>query len=169
MSHRDVAIVTGGGSGIGAATARLLDRDGLSVIVVDRDMRAAEEVARELSDTALALEVDVSDESEVEALAVAAQARGSVSALVNAAGIGSTQNAIDTPTRIWDDVFAVNVRGTFLCCKHVLPGMIQRGSGAIVNVASIAGLVGLRNRAAYCASKGAVIALTSGSGGRSRR
>ena len=80
--------------------------------------------------------------------------------LVNVAGIGSTTNAPDTPLDVWEDVFAVNARGTFLCCKHAIPGMVARGGGSIVNIASVAALVGLRNRAAYCASKGAVIALT---------
>ena len=80
--------------------------------------------------------------------------------LVNVAGIGSTTNAPETPLEVWENVFAVNARGTFLCCKHAIPGMAARGGGSIVNVASVAALVGLRNRAAYCASKGAVIALT---------
>ena len=78
----------------------------------------------------------------------------------NIAGIGSTTTAPETALETWEDVFAVNARGTFLCCKHAIPGMAARGGGAIVNMASVAGLVGLRNRAAYCASKGAVIALT---------
>jgi 2-keto-3-deoxy-L-fuconate dehydrogenase len=80
--------------------------------------------------------------------------------LVNVAGIGSTTSAPDTTLEVWEDVFAVNARGTFLCCKHAIPGMVSRGGGAIVNLASVAGMIGLRNRAAYCASKGAVIALT---------
>ena len=80
--------------------------------------------------------------------------------LANVAGIGSTTTAPDTPLDVWEDVFAVNARGTFLCCRHAIPGMVERGGGAIVNMASVAGLIGLRNRAAYCASKGAVIALT---------
>ena len=85
---------------------------------------------------------------------------GARDVLVNVAGIGSTTNAPDTPLDVWENVFAVNARGTFLCCKHAIPGMVERGGGAIVNIASVAGLVGLPNRAAYCASKGAVIALT---------
>jgi NAD(P)-dependent dehydrogenase (short-subunit alcohol dehydrogenase family) len=85
---------------------------------------------------------------------------GGVEVLVNAAGIGSTVDAPNTPVELWDDVFAVNARGTFLCCKHAIPGMKANGGGTIVNIASVAGLVGLKNRAAYCASKGAVIALT---------
>ncbi len=111
-------------------------------------------LAAELGGSARALELDVRDEAEVMA------ATGEVDVLANVAGIGSTTNAPDTPLEVWEEVFAVNARGTFLCCKHALPGMVARGGGAIVNIASIAGLVGLKNRAAYCASKGAVIALT---------
>ena len=80
--------------------------------------------------------------------------------LVNVAGIGSTTTAPETPLDVWEDVFAVNARGTFLCCKHAIPGMAERRRGSIVNIASVGALVGLRNRAAYCASKGAVVALT---------
>jgi 2-keto-3-deoxy-L-fuconate dehydrogenase len=80
--------------------------------------------------------------------------------LVNVAGIGSTTNAPETPLDVWEDVFAVNARGTFLCCKHAIPTMIGRGGGSIVNMASVAAIVGLRNRAAYCASKGAVVSFT---------
>jgi NAD(P)-dependent dehydrogenase (short-subunit alcohol dehydrogenase family) len=87
-------------------------------------------------------------------------ATAGVDVLVNAAGIGSTTDAPSTPLDVWENVFAVNARGTFLCCKHAIPGMIERGGGSIVNVASVAALVGLRNRAAYSASKGAVVALT---------
>src|SRR5206468_8656607 len=68
-------------------------------------------------------------------------------------GVGSTTTAPDTSLEVWEDVFAVNARGTFLCCKHAIPGMRAAGGGAIVNTASVAALVGLRNRAAYCASK----------------
>jgi NAD(P)-dependent dehydrogenase (short-subunit alcohol dehydrogenase family) len=143
------ALVTGGGSGIGAAVAHRLADDGFDVTVADLEPDA---VATELGATSVRL--DVRDEVRV------AQSMEGVELLVNAAGIGSTTDAPDTPLEIWDDVFAVNARGTFLCCKHAIPGMRERGSGAIVNVASVAGLVGLKNRAAYCASKGAVIALT---------
>ena len=129
-------LVTGGASGIGAAT-----------VAAFRD-RGDEVVAADLPD------LDVRDEAQVAA------AVRDVDVLVNAAGIGSTTNAADTPLEVWEDVFAVNARGTFLCCKHAIPGMVARGGGSIVNVASIAALVGLKNRAAYSASKGAVVALT---------
>ena len=78
------------------------------------------------------------------------------------AGIGSTTTAPDTPLEVWENVFAVNARGTFLTCKHAIPPMVERGGGSIVNMASVAAVVGLGHRAAYCASKGAVIALTHG-------
>ena len=143
------ALVTGGGSGIGAAVAHRLADDGLDVTVADL---APEAVATELGATGVRL--DVRDEAQV------AEAMDGVDVLVNAAGIGSTTDAPGTSLEVWDDVFAVNARGTFLCCKHVIPRMKERGSGVIVNVASVAGLVGLKNRVAYSASKGAVIALT---------
>jgi 2-keto-3-deoxy-L-fuconate dehydrogenase len=137
------ALVTGAGSGIGAAVAQRLVADGLDVVRADlRDPGAGGVI------------LDVRDEEQV------APAMLDLDVLVNVAGIGSTTNAPDTPLEVWDDVFAVNARGTFLCCKHAIPGMAARGGGSIVNVASIAALVGLRNRVAYSASKGAVVALT---------
>lgn len=143
------ALVTGGGSGIGLATARRLVDHGYDVTVADLDpTRAADGLG------ATALRLDVRDEAAVAAV------MPSLDLLVNAAGIGSTTSAPETPLAVWEDVFAVNARGTFLCCKHAILSMRERGGGAIVNVASVAALVGLRNRAAYCASKGAVVALT---------
>jgi 2-keto-3-deoxy-L-fuconate dehydrogenase len=146
------ALVTGAGSGIGAAVARRLAADGAEVIVADLALAAAEAVAAELG--AQAVQLDVRDEAQV------APAMADLDLLVNVAGIGSTTSAPDTSLAVWEDVFAVNARGTFLCCKHAIPGMVARGGGSIVNVSSVAALVGLRNRAAYSASKGAVIALT---------
>jgi NAD(P)-dependent dehydrogenase (short-subunit alcohol dehydrogenase family) len=146
------ALVTGGGSGIGAAVARRLAADGLEVVVSDASLEAAEAVAAELG--AKAVQIDVRDEDQV------APAMAGVEVLINVAGIGSTTNAPETPLEVWENVFAVNARGTFLCCKHAIPGMVARGGGSIVNVASVAALVGLRNRAAYSASKGAVVSLT---------
>ena len=143
------ALVTGGGSGIGAAVAHRFADDGFDVTVADLDPDA---VATDLGATGIRL--DVRDEAQVAA------AMDGVEVLVNAAGIGSTADAAGTTVELWDDVFAVNARGTFLCCKHSIPGMRARGGGAIVNVASVAGLIGLKNRTAYSASKGAVIALT---------
>jgi NAD(P)-dependent dehydrogenase (short-subunit alcohol dehydrogenase family) len=85
---------------------------------------------------------------------------GRIDVLVNNAAVLVAKDIVATELDEWERVFAVNVRGVYLCCKHVLPGMLARGDGAVVNIASTAGLVGLPQRAAYCASKGAVIALT---------
>jgi NAD(P)-dependent dehydrogenase (short-subunit alcohol dehydrogenase family) len=151
------AFVTGAGSGIGEATARALVAEGARVVLADVDAGAVEALAAELGEQATATALDVRDEDDVAAAIAGA---GRLDALVNVAGIGSTTNAPDTSLDTWERVFAVNVTGTFLCCKHAIPGMASTGGGAIVNVASVAGLVGLRNRAAYSASKGAVIAFT---------
>jgi 2-keto-3-deoxy-L-fuconate dehydrogenase len=148
------ALVTGAGSGIGAAVARRLHAAGASVVCADVRADGIEALAAELGGEAEPLVLDVRDEDAV------VPAVGDLDVLANVAGIGSTQSAPDTPLAVWEDVFAVNARGTFLTCKHAIPGMVTRGGGAIVNVASVAALVGLRNRAAYCASKGAVVALT---------
>jgi 2-keto-3-deoxy-L-fuconate dehydrogenase len=148
------ALVTGAGSGIGAAVARRLAAEGAEVVLADVHAGAVETLSAELGPPASALGLDVRDEEQV------APAAAGLDVLVNVAGIGSTTTAPETPLEVWEDVLAVNARGTFLCCKHAIPGMAARGGGSIVNVASVAALVGLRNRAAYCASKGAVVALT---------
>jgi 2-keto-3-deoxy-L-fuconate dehydrogenase len=148
------ALVTGAGSGIGAAVGRALHAEGADVTLADARTDAVEALAGELGGRARALTLDVRDEDGVRA------AVGGLDVLANIAGIGSTTAAPDTPLDVWEDVFAVNARGTFLCCKHAIPSMVERGGGSIVNMASVAGLVGLRNRAAYCASKGAVVAFT---------
>jgi NAD(P)-dependent dehydrogenase (short-subunit alcohol dehydrogenase family) len=148
------ALVTGAGSGIGEAVARGLHAEGAEVVLADAVGDRVEGVAAELGERAEPLTLDVRDEVAV------ARAVDGLDVLANIAGVGSTTNAPDTPVEVWDHVFAVNARGTFLCCKHAIPSMIERGGGAIVNMASVAGMVGLPNRAAYCASKGAVISLT---------
>jgi NAD(P)-dependent dehydrogenase (short-subunit alcohol dehydrogenase family) len=149
-----VALVTGAGSGIGAAVARRLAAAGATTILADLSHASVEALAAELGAQARPLRLDVREEQQV------APAMRGLDVLVNVAGIGSTTNAPETALEVWEDVFAVNARGTFLCCKHAIPGMVARGGGSIVNVASVAALVGLPNRAAYSASKGAVVALT---------
>jgi 2-keto-3-deoxy-L-fuconate dehydrogenase len=137
-----MAVVTGGGSGIGRAVARRLEAGGASVIVASRTAGHR---------------TDVSDEDSVRALFEAVGPELHI--LVNCAGVlASTERTPDIALEDWERAFAVNVRGTFLCCKHALPRM-RRGA-AIVNIASVAGMVGVPNRAAYGASKGAVIAYT---------
>lgn len=148
------ALVTGAGSGIGEAVARGLHAEGAEVLLADLRAESVEAVAAELGERATPVTLDVRDEQAVRRVA------GDLDVLANVAGIGSTTTAPETGLDTWEDVFAVNARGTFLCCKHAIPAMVARGGGSIVNMGSVAGLVGLRNRAAYCASKGAVIALT---------
>ena len=126
-------------------------------MLADVDAAAVEALAAELGAAATPTYLDVRDE---DAVAAALADAGRLDVLVNVAGIGSTTNTPDTSLETWERVFAVNVTGTFLCCKHAIPALASSGGGTIVNVASVAGLVGLRNRAAYCASKGAVIAFT---------
>lgn len=159
-----VAFITGAGSGIGQASALLFGQEGAGVCAVDLDPASAQATAGSI--TALAGEAlwtaaDVSASDQVgRAVDACLRHFGRIDILVNCAGIGSTQTVVDTPEDLWERVFAVNVRGTFLCCKAIVSHMIEAGGGAIVNIASVAGMVGLKNRAAYCASKGAVISLT---------
>jgi NAD(P)-dependent dehydrogenase (short-subunit alcohol dehydrogenase family) len=147
------ALVTGAGSGIGEAVARALYAEGATVTLADLSDSAS--ATAELGARATAVRLDVRDEDQVRAAMPEL-----VDVLVNVAGVGSTTSAPETPLDVWEQVFAVNCRGTFLTCKHAIPAMAARGGGAIVNVASVGALVGLKNRAAYCASKGAVVALT---------
>lgn len=153
-------VVTGTGSGIGRAVAHRVASDGHQVLAADIDLHAAMATAANDPGAIRAARVDVADEESVEGLVTEAKHDGAIVGLVNAAGIGSTTSAPETPLVVWERVMAVNAGGTFLCCKHMLPELRAIGGGVIVNVASVAALVGLRNRAAYCASKGAVLALT---------
>lgn len=158
------ALVTGGGRGAGAAIARALAEAGASVLVAGRSQAHVEAVARELTDAggrAWAGRVDVTDEASVSALVESAQrALGRVDILVNNAGMAFASAVHRTSLADWDRLFAVNVRGTFLCTRAWLPGMVERGWGRIVNVASTAALRGDRYIAAYAASKHAVLGLT---------
>lgn len=159
-----VAFVTGGGSGMGRETARLLGEAGARVAICDRDGAAARETAGIVGDaggTARAEEVDVSDPRAVErAVAAATEALGPVDALVNIAGIYRIAAVEDISDEDWARMFAVHVNGTFHTCRAVLPGMIAARSGAIVNMSSLHAIRGQANAAHYAAAKGAVIGLT---------
>ncbi|MBW3560972.1 MAG: SDR family oxidoreductase [Actinobacteria bacterium] len=149
-----VAVVTGAASGIGYEMARQLLEDGARVVAADLDPSSVPEGC-------VAVQADVSLPADVEGMVAAAlDAWDRIDVLCNNAGIGSTADAIGCTVEEWDRVFAVNARGVFLGTKAALPHMLERGRGAIVNTASAAGLIGLKDRAAYCASKGAVIAFT---------
>ena len=148
-------MVTGGASGIGAATCRALAGAGASVVIVDIDLAAANALASELPNSSVLI-FDITDERSVkQGLASLA----SLDILVNNAGIGLVGNIEETEQTDFQRVFRVNVEGPFLVTKYALPLLIA-SHGSIVNIASVAGLVGIKRRFAYCASKGAVVALT---------
>jgi meso-butanediol dehydrogenase / (S,S)-butanediol dehydrogenase / diacetyl reductase len=159
-----VCIVTGGGSGIGRATCLLFAQEGARIAVADKRKEAADAVAAECAaegTQALALAVDVAKDVDCGRMVEETVKRfGRLDVLVSNAGYGFAGTVVDTDERAWDDLMAVNVRGVFLCSKHAIPAMAANGGGAIVNTASVVAAVGIRNRAAYCASKGAVAALT---------
>jgi NAD(P)-dependent dehydrogenase (short-subunit alcohol dehydrogenase family) len=147
-------VVTGAGSGIGAELVTLFASEGATVVGADLS-------ADTVSGDAIAVSCDVSSSDDVERLMSTALDRtGRLDVVCNNAGIGSTTDPVSCTVEEWDGVFAVNCRGVFLGTKHALPHMLSEGAGSIVNTASVAGLIGLRDRAAYCASKGAVIAFT---------
>jgi NAD(P)-dependent dehydrogenase (short-subunit alcohol dehydrogenase family) len=158
-----VAVVTGAGSGLGRATAHRFGDEGATVAAVDLDVDAAEKTAAEIGErggSARAYHVDVTDPAAVKSTvdAVAADL-GRPQVLVNSAGIGGFAHTVDETYERWSAILGVNLTGTFLMCQAALPHMLE-GGGAIVNVASNAGLMGQPYSAAYCASKGGVVNLT---------
>jgi 2-keto-3-deoxy-L-fuconate dehydrogenase len=159
-----VAVITGAGSGIGQAMARLFAREGARILAADVNGSAAEATAAAITEgggTAQAFTVDVSQPEQVAALiARAVESYSRIDILCNNAGIGSTTSVVDCEPEEWDRVMTINVKSVYLGCKYAVPHMIAQGGGVIVNTASVAGMVGLVKRASYSASKGAVIALT---------
>jgi NAD(P)-dependent dehydrogenase (short-subunit alcohol dehydrogenase family) len=156
-----VAIVTGAGSGIGRACAMALAREGARVVLVGRRKERLEDVAREIGDHALAISADVSQQKEIDrVIAQAIEKFGAIHVLVNNAGVLHIGNAEQITEEQWDQTFNVNVRGVWLMSRAVLPQMRSAGGGSIINMASTLGVVGARNRAAYAASKGAVVLLS---------
>ena len=162
------AVVTGGAQGIGYAIAARLLASRASVSLWDRDRSVLEEALGRLggADAVSVETVDVADGASVEAAAQATLRRhGRIEILVANAGIaGPNRTTWEYPIEAWDEVIATNLRGVFLCCRAVVPGMLERGYGRIVTVASIAGKEGNANAPAYSASKAGVIALTKSLG-----
>ncbi|MCB4822319.1 SDR family NAD(P)-dependent oxidoreductase [Roseicella aerolata] len=153
------ALITGGASGIGLATARLFLREGARVALLDRNAEALARLAAELG--VPGIPVDVADAAATAAAVdAAAQALGALDAVVNAAGISRVASPADTTPELWRQVMAVNLDGPFHVCRAALPHLRRAGGGAIVNLASAAGLVPRPNYAAYGASKGGVLMLT---------
>ena len=151
------ALVTGGASGIGEKTVRALHQAGASVVIADLNLEAAEALAADLGENATSIQVDLVDPDSV------AHLFGSLDRLdilVNNAGIAHVGNVEETELEDWKRVFDLNVNGLFLATKYAFPLLLASGRGSIVNIASVAGLVAVGRRAAYSASKGAVIAFT---------
>ncbi|MEN8261372.1 MAG: SDR family NAD(P)-dependent oxidoreductase [Pseudomonadota bacterium] len=158
------AIITGAAGGIGFEIARQIGIEGGRVCILDINESAAAEAARQLSDQGIKIQhrqLDVTDEAAVgDVLAKIIELyEGKVHILVNNAGIADFGSVEDTELTAWERIMAVNVTATFLCSRAIIPSMKKAG-GAIVNFGSVAGRVGIPNMAAYCAAKGAVIALT---------
>src|SRR4051812_40829712 len=153
------AVITGGASGIGLASARAFLREGAKLALLDRDRDALDRVAAELG--VPGIPVDVADMASVQAAVDAAAATlGRLDAVVNAAGISRWAHSSDTPPELWRAVMAVNLDGPFHVCRAALPHLRRAGGGSIVNLASAAGLVPRPNYTAYGASKGGVVMLT---------
>jgi NAD(P)-dependent dehydrogenase (short-subunit alcohol dehydrogenase family) len=155
------ALVTGGGTGLGAAIARALHAAGLRVVLVGRRSSPLEQLRDELGERVRTEICDVSSPAGVADLAVRLRDE-EVSVLVNNAGIpGPVAPLTEIEPDDWDEVFAVNVRGPYLMCRAFLPAMVERGDGDVINLASVSGKRPLARRTPYCASKMAVIGLTS--------
>jgi len=160
-----VAVVTGGGRGIGKAICQVLSREGSTVVVADVDIESARKVSGELSklgQRSLAIEVDVSSSQQVsEMIKCVIQELGTVDILVNNAGIRGMGKIEEMSEEDWDRVIAVNLKGTFLCSKAVIPAMRKKKTGRIINIASVAGKTGgVIAGANYAVSKAGIICLT---------
>ena len=162
-SSQPLAVITGGANGIGLATAQKLARDGYDLFLIDKDLANLEK-AREFlavhNRKVEILNIDLSQSENVLSVLGKKFSEFEVDALVNNAGIGFARTVEQTNLEEWDLTFDVNIKATFLMCKLIVPQMVARKKGEIVNVASAGALVGLKNRVAYCASKAAVVGLT---------
>jgi NAD(P)-dependent dehydrogenase (short-subunit alcohol dehydrogenase family) len=155
------AIVTGAGAGIGEAIAIRLSSEGARVALADLDDQAVERVAGEIEGKTLVRRTDVTRSDEVEALVQGVvEEWGGLDVMVNNAGIGVAGTTPETSEEDWERLMAVNLKGTFLGMKFAIPAMRDSGAGSIINISSVAALVGIADRAAYSATKGGILALT---------
>ena len=158
-----VCVITGAGGGMGREAALLFSAEGARVCVADVDGNAAEQTATEARE-AFACQVDVADEAQVVATMAATKDRyGGIDVLYNNAGIspGDDGSVLETTAEAWDRVQAVNTKGVFLCCKHGIPHLLERGGGSVINVASFVAILGAAtSQISYTASKGAVLSMT---------
>lgn len=162
-----VAIVTGGGGGIGSAVARRIVDEGGRIVIADLFEDSARTAAESLGDAAFAVQFDASDPASIEAMVDAAVDRfGGLDILHNNAAMTDPAKhpfdttPVDIPIEIWDEIIDVNLRGYLLGCKYAIPHMIARGGGSIVNTASNSGIAGDLARVAYGTSKGGIITLS---------
>jgi NAD(P)-dependent dehydrogenase (short-subunit alcohol dehydrogenase family) len=157
-----VSLVTGAGSGIGQAMSIAFAKAGARVVVADINLAGAERTAAEIGDAAVAVAVDISDESSVASLVQrATETFGTIDVLCNNAGVmDSMATPADTSVTEWERVLRINLTGTFLVTRAVLPHMLSQGSGVIINTASVAGIRGGAAGTAYTASKHGVVGLT---------
>jgi NAD(P)-dependent dehydrogenase (short-subunit alcohol dehydrogenase family) len=157
-----VALITGAGSGIGLQTARLFAKEGASVVCVDVNEKAAQDVASSIK--GLAVQADVSKAADCERMVAAAEKKfGKLNVMFNNAGImhGKDDDAMSTPEEIWDLTLDINAKGVFLGCKFGIPALKRAGGGSIINTASFVARMGAATpQVAYTASKGAVLAMT---------
>jgi NAD(P)-dependent dehydrogenase (short-subunit alcohol dehydrogenase family) len=159
-----VCVITGAGGGMGREAAVLFTAEGARVCAADVDLAAAEETVELCSGEAVAHEVDVADEPQVsELMRATAERFGGIDVLYNNAGISPDDDAsvLDTSVEAWQRVQDVNTRGVFLCCKHGIPYLRERGGGSVINVASFVAIVGAAtSQISYTASKGAVLSMS---------
>ncbi|MBV8715481.1 MAG: glucose 1-dehydrogenase [Chloroflexi bacterium] len=161
--NEKIVLVTGGGSGIGAAICRATAEQGARVVVAELDANRGRQVVADLGDTAMFQQTDVTDLASVQnAVAIAAQRFGRLDVLVNCAGIGHVGSVQETEPADFDRLMAVNVRGVYHGSRAAVDQMLAQDpkGGVIINIASVAGQIGVPRRFAYCATKGAVIAMT---------
>lgn len=163
-ASQKVAVVTGGGAGIGAAICRFLARDGADIAIWDRDVTAANELVNEikaLGRQAVVCQVDVSNRTQIDAAAEKVRKHlGPISILVNNAGISPEKDFVEITERDWDQVFDINMKGMFFCTQAVIDDMINAQWGRIVNISSSSAQSGARRMVHYAATKGGVIAYT---------
>ena len=156
-----IAMVTGAGSGIGRACALALASEGARVALIGRRKDRLEAVAREIGNNALVVAADVSKKPDIDLIVERIAAHfGGLNVLVNNAGVLHPGTVEQVTEQQWDETFNVNVRGVWLLSRAVLPQLRKAGGGSIINIASVLGINGVRNRACYAPSKGAVVLLT---------
>ena len=154
-------VVTGGASGIGAATVKRFAAEGAEVSILDRDLPTAQALAAELGQGHFAVELDVRHEPAVEQAAAEVDARwGHIDVLVNNAGSELNKTYNETTVEEWDKVLDTDLKGPWLLCKHFVPGMVGRGSGSVINISSLNGLVGFPLSTAYGSAKGGLVVFT---------